>query len=711
MKTDRDIILPTNQLIEQAQTSLHEQLVSLTPFGIIATKPPATDPPMTMQRADEVHILLRMVSDTETSSVVLTGNPGAGKSTLAALLYNGFELSKRSGLPAPRYLVWLGLSPFTTIPDMIAAILQGLEYPVEDFVLLRPAEQIQVLLQALRRPQESALVILDQFEALLYSDTSQSGGGRGMLPLFLEMLQQDIGTSRIILTSYQSPFDERLEIPRVRSCLISRISIPEGLGLLHERGLRASPEELSLIWQRCTGHIFSLVLFNAVVQLSGISVSYLLNSPDYRPLWSGDVTMQLIATLYHFLNPTQFALFQALSLFYQPVPLQALIAIVTGNNQIQKQSSQYLLFEKELDTLVQLSLVQCSTDRFGTPCYMLHSLLRQYMFENFLDSNPQRRGESLTAYGITSPLSQVPSGSDGVRSAIAAGHKRVATYYQELARTAYPPKGKRQKMHDVEPLIAAVRHLCLGGFWQEACDLLFAEGLHENLIQWGAWNTLIGIYTSLLPPFGDIAARDQGIVASYVAMLYARLGEFPQSQSYFEQALSLQRRIGDRKGEVATLVNQGEMFRLARDLEHALNCFEAASQLNAGSDRQVQCVILHNMGLLYHQIKDFDQAYQCYIEALDIINETNAPESAGMVLTNLGMLLYQQKQFKEALAILLTALRIRKKVQDTSVVVLEKFLKAVEQKLGPEKYGILCQEAKEMQKQVLSRILPAHPLP
>jgi hypothetical protein len=41
---------------------------------------------------------------------------------------------------------------------------------------------------------------------------------------------------------------------------------------------------------------------------------------------------------------------------------------------------------------------------------------------------------------------------------------------------------------------------------------LFEEGLHESMVQWGAWNTLIGLYTGLLPPFGILVRRDEGLV-------------------------------------------------------------------------------------------------------------------------------------------------------------------------------------------------------
>ena len=55
----------------------------------------------------------------------------------------------------------------------------------------------------------------------------------------------------------------------------------------------------------------ALVIFSVLVKLSGLSLSYLLNSPDYQPLWSGTSSNDahhLIATVCNYFNPIQKAL-------------------------------------------------------------------------------------------------------------------------------------------------------------------------------------------------------------------------------------------------------------------------------------------------------------------------------------------------------------------------------------------------------------------
>ncbi len=679
-------------------------------FDIHTTTPLPTDPLTVMQRADEVGTIQRMLSDAHTSAVMLIGNPGAGKSTLASLLYNRLLLTKQQGLPAPRHMVWLGLGAYTTLPDMIAAILNGINIHDPGFFLLKPDQQISVLLRALHRPRDNALIVLDQFESLLYPEMNQDVAGRGVLQLFLEMLQTDLGASRILLTSYTSPYNEEMQESRVRSYLVSRISIPEGVPLLQQRGVQGSPEELSLVWQRCAGHAFALVLFSALVSLSGIALSYLLNSPDYQPLWAGEVTFQLIASVYYYLSPVQYALMRALSLFNEPVPLDGIIMAIMGSRTTDSDGRPRAAFERELAVLVRLSLVQVSSNMSNELCYTLHPLLRQYMLEHYLDTNEHRRIEGLSSPGTNVSPNPAPDSPEALQIAWTNDHMQVAAYYQHVAREVCPPREQRQGLQDVQSLVFAIRHLCLAGRWQRACDLLFEEGLHESMVQWGAWNTLVGLYTDLLPPFGVLLRRDEALVSNHLGMLYGRMGEYQQSQAYFEQALAIQRQIGDRQGEATTLANQGELYRIRGEHTLARENFERALFLNEEKEEKqdllLRCILLHNLGLLHQSEKHYTQAFDYYLESLRLVNDLKGQHNKGMILTNLGMLLYEQGKYREGIAILLAALRIRQTVQDSTAIMLEMFLHALEQKMGADAYAQLCQSALEVQPEVLSRFMP-----
>jgi tetratricopeptide (TPR) repeat protein len=711
-------------------------------LSIHSTIPPVTDPRLVLQRADEVSAAFRMLSDAQTSTLVLTGDPGVGKSTLAALLYRNLEIAAQAGQVPVRRFVWLSLGPNATLPDVLAAILNEIEktdagtggknvevglapalpstspiptspaqptpaptLPTPTFFMRKPQEQIRLLKHALCRPQESAFVVLDQFEELLNTDRPQAVFERGALPLFLELLQMDLGATRVLLTCSRSPFNTPNGANvRVRVNLVSRISIPEGVALLQQRGVQGTPEELSLIWQRCAGHVFGLVLFSTLCELSGFSLSYLLNSLDYVPLWNGDVTIKLISTVYNFLNPVQRTILRSLCLFSEPVPVEGIIIATTGEETTDVDTA---IFQQELNVLTGLSLAQQYSYSNGIPHYYLHPLLRHLVKERYLEGNDRHLSGDLTiALGVTTEPNPIKGNPEAREVALAAGHIRVAVYYSYLAQQYCPPSQERKGPQDVEPLLAMVHHLCLGWHWQQAYDLIFYEGLDEHMIQWGAWNTLIALYTAMVPPLGVVTRIDEGQIYSRLGLLYGRLGDYQQSYFYNEQALVAQRETGELHGEAVTLTNQGEVLRSMGQTQQARVNFEQALQLIKQTyDAHLESILLHNLGLLHQNQQDYQQAFQYYQQSLKLAQRLQDHEKLGMILTNMGMLLYEQGNLQESLALFFTALKLRYSVQDRTIGTLVQFLQTLEQKIGPEEFARLRQEALSKQKEVATWVL------
>lgn len=665
-------------------------------FGLYATMPPQIEPQQSVQRLDEVRSILGMLTQRETSAVILLGKPGAGKSTLAALLYQQIATTQQSSGPSPRYLVWLTLDTYTTLPALLAALLSGIQVNEPGFFLFKPEQQISTLLRALRRTQAHAFIIFDHFELLLQAE-QQEEAEQNMLALFMEMLHNDLGASRILFTSTVSPYKQEQPTARVRSYLVSHISTQDGVMLLQQRAVQGQPELLAQVWQRCAGHVFSLVLLHALLYLSDTSLSYLLDAPEYQGLWSNDVTLNLIAAVYRHLTPLQYALMRVLSLFHEPIPLFGLVLTIMGQDAMEAQGQErsQAIFSQGLNTLTQVALVQTLVSETGSTCYSIHPLLRAYILEHFLEGNDQKESSDLQA-------------------TIAAGHMQVVTYYRSQAQQLVPPREQRTSVQDVTPLIWQVRHLCLAGQKQQACNLLFSEGLHERMVRWGSLHTLLGLYKTLLMVKSPLQANDEGLMLSYLGMLYGRIGMYQQSQGCYEQALMLQRQLGDTRAEAITLTNQGEIWRLAGDLERARANFERALTLEQQlQDPQLRCVLLHDVGLLYHNAQQYDTAREYYIFSLrlassvqqDTDGKSNIAADMGMILTNLGMLLYEQKQRHEAIALLITAIQLRRAQHDPTVNILERFLAALEQRMGTEAYTALCQSALAIQQQLLLQLM------
>ena len=682
---------------------------SISRLSIHALVPPALDAQTILQRADETNTVLRILGEAQTSTLALTGEAGAGKSILAALVYRQVQ-SVAGGGPF-RQFVWLTLGPNATLPDCLAALMSSINAGIlpSDFLLLKPEQQISQLFHAFKYQPGGMFVALNQFEELLDPETAQGLPGRGSIALFLDMLQQDLGSSRVLLTASRSPFaTQNNDGSRVRSYLVSRVSMPEGAALLQQRGVMGSAPELSLVWQRCGGHVYALALFGALSALSGFSLSYLLNSPDYQFLWNGDVTLNLVGQVYNFLNPIQRALLRALCLFSEPVPLDGLLLAITGDGP----PADAQTYQRELAILLSLSLVEHmlvferseGTNEKYHPCYFLHRLIRQYTSDHYLEGHDRRISGSLaSAVGVAEEPNPIAANPEAREIGLAAGHMRVAGYYQRLASHRCPPRSERKCLHDIEPLLEVVQHLCLGWHWQQACDLFSSEGLHDNLMQWGAWNTLICLYMAMVPPAGVVTRHDEALIYSHLGMLFGRLGDYQQSTHYYQQALATQHEIHDLHGQAITLINQGELVRGAGYTQAARACFEQASQILAQKpDMGLQSALLHNMGLLAQNEKEYEQSLTYYVQSLKLARNLDEPYNQGMILTNMGMLFFEQSRLPEALALLQYARQVRQQAQDPTADILTRFLDTLEQKMGAEAFAQLRQEAQRKQDELLA---------
>lgn len=678
-------------------------------FGIQATTPPSLDARLLLPRTDEIEALATLISELRTQAVLLTGEAGSGKSTLAALLFHQFHNHMLEGLPGFRYCVWLRPGPRSTWPDITNALLNALQAQDQEGVSLSQQNSLQTLYDALRRPGQSALIVLDQCEELFEraiemqdQDTPYTVGvGLSSTVRFLEMLQQDLGGSRILLTCAKSPFgSDYREAPGVREFAVGGVTVVDGIHLLQQRNVMGLQQDLSAAWQRCSGHVYALILFSALKNLSGLSLHYLLSSPVYQVLWDGNIVQNLLEAVVGFLNPIQMSLVRALCLFREAPPLAGIVEVVTGERA--RLETDLQLYEQEIKNLVALNLIE-RVERFnGETGYQLHTLLSQYLLNHYLESEQRRASNYLaSSLGVANQPTPLQANREARQIALAAGHMRVADYYRRTAQQTCPPPGQRVSPNDVTPLLAMLEHLCLGWHWQSAYDQLYALKLDEDLLRWEIWHTLIRLYEMLLPPTGSLNRRDEGLVNSALGMVYSRLGEFEQSRTYFTSALAIQRDMGDRQSEAITLTNQGEFFRTLGDKELARQNFEQAlTLLQPQTNPELACILTHNMALLAQQQGDFQQSLSYFLQALQMVQQGQNRERENLILTNLGLLLCEQQRYQEGLALLFPALQARR---DPGAGALLDFLNKLEQRMGNEVFANLRRNAEiaGQQEQVL----------
>lgn len=685
-------------------------------FGISVETPPSIDGRAILARNDEATAIIDLLNDTNTRTVLITGTPGSGKSLLATLVYQQIQHQIQEGQPYFQRCIWLRLGSRTTWPDLVNALLSALQLPGRQNMQISQRYDLQTLYDALRRPGQGVLIVLDQCEELFdraIEPSSQSspytvGVGLSSAVRFLEMLQQDLGESRFILTCTKSPYgSDYRESPGVREHQLGGLTIVEGINLLQQKNAMGLQQDLSAVWQRCSGHVYALILFSSLKNLSGLSLHYLLNSPLYQILWEGDITRNLAEAVVGFLSPVQMSLMRALCLFKEAISLAGIIEVVTGERG--RLESDLNLYEQEIKNLVSLGLIEQVRRYNGETGYQLHEILNTYILNHYLESEQRKASSYLSSsLGVANQPSSLQANQEARKIALAAGHLRVAGYYQRVAQQTCPPREQRVNPNEVVPFLAMLEHLCLAWRWQTAYDQLYTLGLDEDLLRWEIWHTQIKLYEMLLPPTGSLKRRDEGLVCSALGMIYSRLGEFEQSRTYYTSALAIQQDMGDHQSMAITLINQGEFLRTLGDLSLARQNFEQAHALLQSLDQpELTCTLTHNMALLYQQEGNQEQSLLYFIQSLQLAMQKQDRERQATILTNLGLLLCEQGRYQDGLTLLFSVLPARQARRDPGVQKLLIFLGKVEQRMGNPAFANLRQaaQANGRQEQVLQKLM------
>ena len=141
------------------------------------------------------------------------------------------------------------------------------------------------------------------------------------------------------------------------------------------------------------------------------------------------------------------------------------------------------------------------------------------------------------------------------------------------------------------------------------------------------------------------------------------------------EALALQREIGDKSGMSTTLVSLGGLLNetIGRP-DQALPLFrEALSLSREEGDRSGEALALNNIGAAYFAKGEFSEAQTYFERALDIREQTKVPREMADTLHNLGETLGRMGKYDQALTRYLRALDLRRTDGDTRAAAMESY--------------------------------------
>ncbi|WP_139276414.1 CHAT domain-containing protein [Spirulina major] len=161
------------------------------------------------------------------------------------------------------------------------------------------------------------------------------------------------------------------------------------------------------------------------------------------------------------------------------------------------------------------------------------------------------------------------------------------------------------------------------------------------------------------------AQNQQAITLNSIGLVYSNWGEYRGALNYFNQALPLLQRVGDRAGEATTLNNIGTVYHDLWDMGKALEYYEQALPLyQAVDDRAGEATLLNNMALVYSVLGQKRQALESLQQVLAIDQEIGNDRDRATTLHNIARSYSDLEDYNQALAYYDQALLLKRKVGD-----------------------------------------------
>jgi tetratricopeptide (TPR) repeat protein len=175
----------------------------------------------------------------------------------------------------------------------------------------------------------------------------------------------------------------------------------------------------------------------------------------------------------------------------------------------------------------------------------------------------------------------------------------------------------------------------------------------------------------LLNRLGEHEADTRGIVLSNAANAYAESGEVESADAFFDEAISLAVKAGDKAAESTRNGNYGWFLVLLGRPRRAISMLERAIKLSQSLGLTVQeAVQTDNLGLAYDSMGDLRVAADTHREALTLIVPLNQPFWKTTFAINLANSLIALSEADEAAVLLETALAEARRLDHPELIIL-----------------------------------------
>jgi eukaryotic-like serine/threonine-protein kinase len=167
-----------------------------------------------------------------------------------------------------------------------------------------------------------------------------------------------------------------------------------------------------------------------------------------------------------------------------------------------------------------------------------------------------------------------------------------------------------------------------------------------------------------------------GIAAtlSEIAQVKERLGKSDEALQRYQEALVIRRQLGDKRGTANSLIDLGSLLDERGKYDEALNLYREALQIERDvGDRNYEALCLNNIGGAYLSKGLHAEALTYFERALEIRESLKAPADIAQTLHNIGEASVRQGQYDRALKSFVRALELRRTTGDKRLMAIDSY--------------------------------------
>jgi tetratricopeptide (TPR) repeat protein len=157
--------------------------------------------------------------------------------------------------------------------------------------------------------------------------------------------------------------------------------------------------------------------------------------------------------------------------------------------------------------------------------------------------------------------------------------------------------------------------------------------------------------------------QKEGDALNNLGLAYADLGEMHKAIEFYEQALLIDREIGNQEGESKVFNNLGIAYKNVGEPRKAIEFYEQYLKITRQiGDRRGEGIALGNLGSAYANLDETRKAIELYEQALLINREIGYRKGEGINLGNLGLVYNNLGQTHKAIEFYEQALLIDREI-------------------------------------------------